>query len=517
MTIPFTNKEWIETKEEINNWFILNDFENVIKKYDSKETGWLWWKRRYSDYCLNDNASKQFEKIETEIARFNKLSWWQKPFVSFVSRMNTKQKLLNYYYAKEFLTKTKSYHLNKTPENFTEVKSLLSKIESNNLVKSIGKHLNKFASSLLSFINPRQNIGERVDTSRNEPIKPVLAPNHILSPALQKTLFDKISEILEKIEPPALQKWLGSLGIIKCWTVSVPEDEKVWKLYPLLNSDNNYIKQTTSFYLLLHSLKPALFNYEEILNDALNKALHINLAINWNVIDFRYGDHQKSILESLLNYYPVNINSITLTINQQIGQDRIIKSLPESVTSLKVNLRFSRGEDIRSSEEHCSYEFVLSSILKNLPKNITHLDLSEASLANVHNLSSVLRNIPSTVQTINISDERLLKHSDEYLSNTLNSLPPHLLSIKLIDKNMSEESKKRFDELSSNLKKRVTQNISLKNLAVNFISHYMKGSYDDKSKTLNFNHNNENRNVSVPQDIGDIFIKKQQVGIKSGL
>ena len=510
MTALIPNKDWTETKEEITNWFIFNDFENIIQKYDNKEIGWLWWKKRYSDYYLGSNVVQQFKNIDREISRFNKLSWWKKPFVSFFSRIDTKQRLLNYFYAKELLKKTKSYcYANKTPSEISDIHTLLREIKNQAFVKNIGKYLNKFASSILSFIKPESNSDKLIDASKNSSIRPEIVSPNILSSALQKTLFDKISVILEKLEPIALQKWLGSLGIIKCWTVSNPEDEKVWKLYPLLNSNNNYIKQTTSFYLLLHALKPALFNYEEILNNALNQSAHINLAINWNVLDFRYGDHQKSILEGLLSHYPVNIKSLTLNISQHVGQDRIIKALPESISTLKVNLKFSRGEEIESSNEHCSYEFVLNSILKNLPKHITHLDLSEASLANVHDLPSVLRNIPSTVQTINISDENLLKHDDAYLARAFNALPKHFVSIKLIDKNMSEDHKIRLNNLSDNLKKTVTQNISLKNLAVNFISSYMKGTYDDKSKKLNFTHKNEDKSVSVPQDIGDIFIKKQ--------
>lgn len=511
MTAPFANKEWIETKEEITNWFILNDFEHIIQKYDNKETGWLWWKKRYSDYYTDNNSPEYFINIEKDIAKYNELSWWQKPFVSFFSRINTKQKLLHYYYAKELLKKTISqYHSNSVPNVSKEIDSLINKVKNNSFVKGIGKHLNKFATSIFSFMSRSFNSIKREDTAKNEPIKPEISPNDILTPALQKTLNNKISEMLGKIERSDLQRWLSTLGTIEHWTLNDAEVNNLWKLFPLLKSDNNYIKQITLFFILLHALKPALLNYEEIINNALNQSPFTHLSINWNALDSRYSNYQKSLFEKLLNHYPGNI--LLLMVKIKCDGDIHIRASSDGWSRFKINVIYPK--EFTSLVQCQAYESVLISILKNLPTNVTHLNLSEALLANVQDLPSIFKNIPLTVQTIDICDKQLLKHNDDYLNRAFSALPKHLLSIKIIDKTMSEDDNGRLDNLSTDLKKTVSQNISLKNLAVDFISRYMKGSYDDENKKLNYRHKNENKSVSVPQDIGDIFIKKQQLGLK---
>ena len=511
MTAPFANKEWIETKEEITNWFMFNDFEHVLRKYDNKETGWLWWKKRYSDYCVDNNSSEYFKKIEKNVTEYNTLPSWKKPFVSFFSRINTKRKLLYYYYAKELLKKTKSYYyFNKAPDVFIEINNLISKVKNNSFVKNFGERLNKFAFSVFSFINPALNIVNLADAPKNETIDPEPTPNDILSPALQKTLFYKINKVLEKIEFSDLQRWLASLDITKPWIVSDSKFDQMWKLYPLLTSNNNYVKKITLFYLMLHALKPALLNYEEIINQAINQSNFIYLSINLDVLNFRQNNYQKLLFEKLLNNYPVNIDSIMIKI--KCGTDILLKASSSDWSTFKIDVIYPK--EFTSLDESQSYEFVLSNILKNLPIYITHLDLSEALLANVQDLASLFKNIPSTVQTIDIADEQLLKHDDHYLATAFNALPKHLRSIKILNKAMSEENKIRLDNLSTNLKTAVTQNISLKNIAVDFISKHMKGSYDDENKKLNFRIKNENKSVSVPQDIGDVFIKKHQMGIK---
>ncbi len=541
MTAPFLNKNWDITREEINNWFVLNDFENVIHKYDNKQVGWFWRKKRYKDYLSDINFRVKFIAIEARINKFNRLSWWEKPFVYLFSGINTKRKLLSYFYANEILRDAKYYCLYQSDGPGHDVKILISKIESINLIKGMGKHLNKFVSSVLSFINRRQNIEEQSNNSSNNQVKPELAPNDILP-----LLFEKISGILDKLKLVNIQRWLGFQLRMTKYVFEEPSPsslEDAWKLHPLLNSDNNYVKQVTLFYLLLYVLKPALCNYEEMLTFALNKSPYISLALDWNLFDHNKYETVEDILKlgglgsvasilelynliedvlgNLFKYYPANIQSITLKINWngcmnggQRVQGRIVKSLPESITSLKVT-RHQFAGDIESTERYRSYEDVLSSILENLPKTIIHLDLSDASLANVYDLASILKKIPSTVQTLNICDEQLLKYDDIYLAKVFNALPKHFVSIKIIDKNMSEENKKRLDALKRNLNNRVTQNVSLKDIAVNFIYNYMKGSYDDKTKELQFHHNNKILIKPVPQEIGDLFIKEQQMSIKS--
>ncbi len=520
MTAPVLNKEWEKTQEETNNWFMLNNFEKVIQKYDNKETGWLWWKKKYSDYFANESETNDYvTNIETQIENVKNMSWWKKPIFSWLLNIKTKQKILGYYYSKKLLVTSKSYFLNTTHENFVNVNQLLTKIENNTILKNIGKHLSNFKSIFSYFINKtpkaiKQEIDLNNNSNRNnENPRKTLA--NLMSPSnLLRRLYTNVDNILSQLEPENIISILTNEGILSQESISeLKHSEISWQLMPLLHSNNNFIREYTIFFILLNLSKSYLHNADDILENALKFSTNIRLLPKQNMLSTLktlFSDVTgKTLIPALLHYYPAKIKSVTLNYDGLFLSDQLLSMLPDSVTHLKISFSDTFKKELRA--------IVTAMIIEDIPKNITHLDLSGIGFTQSDYSFQFFSNMPTSVKNLNFSDNKLSSLDNTTLIEIFNNrLPKHLLGVTLSENDITVENKKRLQELTGSVKRKVNQNInllSLKSIVANFIWNNMNASYDNKTRILQITQNNKVVNKIVPQEIGDAIEQCKSHGV----
>ncbi len=520
MTAPVSNKEWDKTQEETSNWFMLHDFEKVIQKYDNKKTGWLWWKKKYSDYFANESETNEYvANIEAQIESVKNMSWWKKPIVSWFLNIKTKQKILNYYYAKELLVTTKTYFLNATRENFAKVSQLLIKIENNAIIKSIGKHLSNFKSVFTYFIHKKPNAVEQEISSNNNSIlnneNPRKVLTNLMSPdALLRKLYTNIENILSQLEPENIISILATEGIISQESIrELKSSEASWQLMPLIHSNNNLIREFTIFFILLNLSKTYLHNPDEIIENALKFSNSIRFMPKQNMLPVLKTIFSnvtgKTLIPALLRYYPAMIRSLTLNYDGLYLSDQLVSMLPDSVTHLKISFSDTFNKDFRA--------IITAMIIEDIPKNITHLDLSDIGFTQSDYSFHFFRNMPTSVKNLNFNNNKLSSLDNTTLIDIFNNrLPKHLLSVTLTENDITEENKKRLQELTSNVKSKVNQNISLlslKSIVANFICNNMQASYDNKTRILQVTQHNKVVTKLVPEEIGVAIEQSKYNGV----
>lgn len=517
--MPLNSQETTNAANEIDHWLTVNHFDDHIKTYSDKSFGRLWWKKTYAAFYEQvKRKPKRIQKIEAQITRINNLPQFIiRPLASWFLNIKTKQKLVNFYHAKELAIQAKEHIAKPTQQNLTAVQLLVIKLSDNLNLKGIGKYANKVASLIRGFIYKQD---KQVNHANSPNVLNIANENsnnkQILSPVISKDFYNEISTYLKESDFNHILYLLENRkilnGLPSCY-LSEPHDlGRYWKIILLLDSNNHEVRRATIFCIMLYMLKSILNNQDEILEDAIKASQSIKLSLQDHFCSpFSLFDKLKiEIFSTLLKYHPVPLKSVTYMMRAPFHIRHLESFLPESVTNLKIII----DKDIQYNK-HCNLTACINDLVDYLPRHIKHLDLSEARIVYVKKdeLSSIFRRLPLTLLSLDVSNNYLSKSSDENILKLLSSLPTGLTGLNISEENITEENKKRLDRLSSQAKLQVTKNnLSLKNIITNYMWAKMNPLLDKNNHQVTLTQNGKSVTSQIPNEIGEFIESNKHYG-----